>query len=140
MQDMRHVHGSSLCAPGCIPSPTLFVMLSPFAALRVNSAKHLVALRDRSFALLSMTTGETHRLFTIHSMTTGETHSLFAERSECAQGDKATRRTHAPDLYTRIRPLAANSPLAKASLRHIHGPSRIPRRNIPYPHRCIEYR
>jgi len=30
-------------------------MLSPFGALRVNSAKHLTALDDRSFASLRMT-------------------------------------------------------------------------------------
>jgi len=30
-------------------------MLSPFASLRVNSAKHLAAHRERSFAALRMT-------------------------------------------------------------------------------------
>jgi hypothetical protein len=131
MQDFKHIPGSSLYTPECIQSPFLVVMLS--------AAKHLVASRARSFAPLSTTTrGNTQPLPYAQHDNTGETHNL----SQCSalKVTRLTRHKQAPDLYTRRRHLAANSPLAKASLRHIRGPSRIYHRDIPCPHRCIEYR
>ncbi len=56
MRDLHLRHGSiELGSSFLINRKVSPVMLSPFVELRVNSAKHLVADRDRSYAALRMT-------------------------------------------------------------------------------------
>ncbi len=62
-QHLQAHHGGRPARPTLPPSTTLasmdvkdsLVMLSPFVALRVNSAKHLFACRARPFAALRVT-------------------------------------------------------------------------------------
>src|SRR5260370_4665126 len=72
-------------------------MLSPCASLRVNSAKHLAAQRERSFAALRMTSA-TLRMTSSLRMTSdprlfpilvGENHYLPGERVDGSLADKS---------------------------------------------------
>jgi hypothetical protein len=67
------------------------VMLSTFAMLRVNSAKHLAAQRDRPFASLRVTPGGSDMHDNTVMLSRSEaSRGLSRQTLRCAQGDSVS--------------------------------------------------